>query len=163
MAGLVEAGESVGARTPYSVSEWGRKAIVPLAKATRCERIHLREETASPTPIDIETAFLLAMPLLALPDGTGGWCQLQVERGGGSPAGVRIDVEAGRVVSCVSQLDPEPRNWATGSAELWFEAVEAGDPSRLSHGGSGSLSESVVHGLHAALVAAVVPAALAQT
>lgn len=164
MAGLVEAGESVGARTPYSVSEWGRKAIVPLARATRCERTHLRDETEAPTAVDIETAFLLAMPLLALPHGIGGWCQLQVEHDdeGGSPAGVRIDVEAGRVVSCVSRLDPEPRSWATGSAELWFEAVGAGDPSRLSFGG-GNLPESVIHSLHAALVSAVVPVALAKT
>lgn len=162
MAGLVEANESVGARTPYSVTEWGRKAIVPLAKAIRCERIHLRNETAAPTPVDIEAAFLLAMPLVVLPDEAGGWCQLQVERsgGGGDPAGVRIDVDAGRIVSCAARLDPEPRSWATGSAQLWFEAVSAGDPSRLRFGGGDNLPESVVHGLHAALSSGLAPAAL---
>jgi DNA-binding HxlR family transcriptional regulator len=160
MAGLVEANEAIGARTPYSVTDWGRKAIVPLAKAIRCERIHLRGATVAPTPVDIEAAFLLAMPLVVLPDEAGGWCQLQVERnGGGNPAGVRIDVEAGRIVSCVARLNPEPRSWATGSAQLWFEAVSASDPSRLRLGGGDLLPESVVHGLHAALSSDLAPAA----
>ncbi len=162
MAGLVAASESVGARTPYGVTDWGRKAIVPLAKATRCERIHLRHETAPPAPVDIEAVFLLAMPLVVLPRGTGGWCQLQVEDDAGRPAGVRIDVEAGRVVSCVSRLDPKPRSWATGSARLWFEAISAGDPSRLRFGGGDRLPESVIRSLHMALVASTTSTALIQ-
>jgi DNA-binding HxlR family transcriptional regulator len=164
LAGLVEANESVGARTPYSVTDWGRKAIVPLAKATRCERIHLRGETVAPTPVDIEAAFLLAMPLVVLPRAAGGWCQLQVERGagGGRPAGVRIDVEAGRVISCVSRLDPKPRSWATGSARLWFEAVSVGDPSRLRFGGGDRLPESVISGLHTALASGLASTALTR-
>jgi DNA-binding HxlR family transcriptional regulator len=153
MAGLVEARQAVGARTPYGVTEWGRRSIVPLAKATRCERIHLSELTAAPTSIDIETAFLLATPLAALGDTAGGWCQLQVERAtaDGGPAGVRVDVEAGRVVSCVSRLDPKPRIWAAGTARRWFDAIDGGDPSRLRFGGGGRLAESLIQSLHMAL------------
>jgi DNA-binding HxlR family transcriptional regulator len=163
MAALVEANESIGARTPYSVTEWGRKAVAPLAKAARCERIHLPHETTALDPVDIEAAFLLTMPLVSLPPRTGGWCQLQVEPGidGAEPAGVRIDVEAGRVISCVSRLDPKPRSWATGSPRVWFEAVSAGDPSRLQFGGADRLPESVIHSLHEALATAIAPTALA--
>jgi len=164
MAALVEANEAVGARTPYSVTEWGRKAVAPLAKATHCERIHLPEETPPPAPVDIEAAFLLTMPLVALPPRTGGWCQLQVEPGaeGSEPAGVRIDVEAGRVISCVSRLDPKPRSWARGSARVWFQAVTVGDPSGLQFGGADRLPENVIHSLHEALAAAIAPTALAD-
>jgi DNA-binding HxlR family transcriptional regulator len=153
MAGLIAPSPGAGTRTPYSVTEWGRQAVVPLAQATRCERIHLPAETAAPAPVDIEAAFLLAMPLAVLPRGAGGWCQLRVERrsGVGPAAGVRVDVEAGRVVSCISRLDPRPRNWATGSARCWFEAIDAGDPSQLQLGGGNRLAENLVEGLHRAL------------
>jgi hypothetical protein len=147
------------------VTEWGRKAVAPLAKATRCERTHLPEETPAPAPVDVEAALLLTMPLVALPPRTGGWCQLQVESGidDAEPAGVRIDIEAGRVVSCVSRLDPKPRSWATGSAQVWFEAVSVGDPSRLRFGGADRLPENVIRSLHEALAAAIVPTALAAS
>lgn len=160
MAGLVKASEAVGARTPYGITDWGRRSIVPLARATRCERIHLPEETEAPAPADIEAAFLLALPLATVAPTAGGWCQLQVEHGAGrgKPVGVRVDVEAGRIVSCVSRLDPKPRSWATGTAGRWFEAIDAGDPSHLQLGGGDRLPESLIQSLHAALMSAGDPA-----
>jgi DNA-binding HxlR family transcriptional regulator len=160
MAGLVKAREAVGARTPYGITDWGRRSIVPLAKATRCERIHLRGETEAPAPMDIEAAFLLAMPLATVAPTAGGWCQLQVEHGAGRgrTVGVRVDVEAGRIVSCVSRLDPKPRSWATGTARRWFEAIDAGDPSQLRFGGGDRLPENLIASLHTALVSAADPA-----
>ena len=154
MAGLVEADPRVRGRTPYGLTDWGRRAIVPLSRAIRCERIHLPRQSTALTPADVEAAFLLALPLAVLPVATAGWCQLRVESRaeGGEEAGVRVDVEAGQIVSCVPDLDPEPRNWAGGSAGRWFEAVDSGDPARLRLGGGQRLAKSVVRGMHEALV-----------
>jgi hypothetical protein len=94
------------------------------------------------------------VPLVVLPKTSGGWCQIQVENRDEKirTAAVRVDVEAGQVVSCVSRFDPEARHWAAGSAGQWFEAIDAGDPGRLRLGGGRRLGEALVRGLHGALI-----------
>lgn len=161
MAGLVEADRAARARTPYAVSDWGRRAMLPLAQATRCERRHLASQTEAPTGAEIEAAFLLAIPLAVLPRGSDGWCQLRVERrpGSGHLAGVRVEIEAGEIVSCVSCPDSRPRNWAAGSTRRWFEAVNQGDPTRLRFSGGNQLAASLVQAMHVGLTAAEVASA----
>lgn len=154
IAGLVEAQPSRGAGTPYAVTDWARRGISPLAVAGRCERVYMRSRSAPVAQADIEAAFLLAIPLVDLPAGTTGPCQLAVEGGRGETrqaAGVRVKVERGRVVSCVSQLEPAPGAYAVGSAPSWFKAVDEGSIDRLRFGGSRHLAEGLVLGLHAAL------------
>jgi DNA-binding HxlR family transcriptional regulator len=152
IAGLVEAQPSRGAGTPYAVTAWARKGIVPLAFAGRCERLYMRSRTTPAAQGDIEAAFMLATPLVGLPPVTAGACRLEVERGNGEFAGVRVEVEAGRVVSCVSGLEPPAGAYASGSVATWFHAVDAGTVDRLRLGGGGrQLTESLVLGLHAAL------------
>src|SRR5262249_33270085 len=79
MAGLSEAHQSRGAGTPYRVTDWARRGVAPLVAASKCEREHLGAGAAPVTQADIEAAFLLAMPLVGLPTGTSGTCQLEVE------------------------------------------------------------------------------------
>jgi len=152
MVGLVAAQPNRGTRTPYVVTDWGRRGIVPLAAASHCERVHMGLDIEAVAGIDIEAAFLLAMPLVTLPPDAAGSCQLEVEGPSGSagPAGVRVAVEGGRVVSCASQLEPAPSAYAAGSVVEWFLAVKEGDGARLRLGG-GSLAEILIEGLHAAL------------
>lgn len=153
MAGLVAAQPNRGTRTPYAVTDWGRRGIVPLAAASHCERVHMGLDSEPVAGIDIEAAFLLAMPLVMLPPGTAGSCQLEVEPSPGSvagPAGVRVVIERGRVVSCASGLEPDPDAYAAGSAIDWFLAVKDGDSTRL-HLEGGSPAEILIEGLHAAL------------
>jgi DNA-binding HxlR family transcriptional regulator len=152
LANIVEFEGMAGARTLYRVTDWGRRAIAPLARAIRCERIHhLPDPCAAPTHVDIEVLFLLALPLAEFPRNAAGWCQFQVEdRSGNGVAGVRVDIESGQILSCVSRLDPQPRHWAAGSAERWFVAAERGDPGQLRFGGGGkALGQSLVQSLHA--------------
>jgi DNA-binding HxlR family transcriptional regulator len=153
IAGLVEAAPSHGSGTPYAVTDWGRRGVAPLAAASRCERIHRGEESPPVTQRDIEAAFLLATPLAGLPTGATGLCQLEVEAGTGGidgPAGVRVTIEDGAVVGCVSRLEPAPGAYAIGSAATWFSAVSAGETRQLRFGGSRRLAEDLVGGMHAA-------------
>ena len=150
IAGLVEAQPSRGAGTPYGVTAWARRGIVPLVAASRCERLHMRSHSAPLTQGDIEAAFLLATPLVDLPDATSGLCQLAVEERDGA-AGVQVTVERGRVVACVSELEPAPGTYAVGSAATWFRAVDEGCAEQLRLGGGRQLAEGLVLGMHAAL------------
>jgi DNA-binding HxlR family transcriptional regulator len=153
IAGLVEAQPSHGAGTPYGVTEWARRGVAPLAAAGRCERLYMGKASPPVTQLDIEAAFLLATPLVGLPRNVGGFCQLEVEAGPGGaagPAGVRVTIEDGRVVGCVSRLEPSPGAYAVGSAPTWFSAIEEGETRRLRFGGSRRLAEDVVGALHTA-------------
>lgn len=160
LAGLVEGQRGQAGGTPYSVTEWARLGVAPLAAASHCERSHMREDSAPVTQIDIEAAFLLATPLVGLSPDVAGSCQLEVEASPGAvprPAGVQVTVERGRVVSCVSRLQESPGAYASGTALKWFHAVKDGNVKELRFGGSGQLAEEVVGGLHDAFVRAAAP------
>jgi DNA-binding HxlR family transcriptional regulator len=155
MAGLVEAQPSSGSGTPYAVTDWARKGIAPLAAASRCERLHMGHNTAPVTQIDIEAAFLLAAPLVGLPESVAGSCQLEVEAShdvARRPAGVTVTVEQGRVVACVSRLEPTAGAYVVGSEAKWFKAISEGNIEQLRFGGGRQLAEALVSGLHAALM-----------
>jgi DNA-binding HxlR family transcriptional regulator len=152
IAGLVEAQQSKGAGTPYTVTDWARLGVAPLAAASRCELTHMGEDVAPVTEIDIEAAFLLATPLVGLPEDVAGTCQLEVEASPGfvfGPTGVQVTVEGGKVISCVSRLEPSPTAYAVGPAIKWFNAVRYGKLDQLRFGGSRQIAEDVVGGLHA--------------
>jgi DNA-binding HxlR family transcriptional regulator len=53
LAGLVEAQPSVGAGTPYALSDWARRGIGPLVAAGHCEHRHISPEAAPVTQIDV--------------------------------------------------------------------------------------------------------------
>jgi DNA-binding HxlR family transcriptional regulator len=153
LAGLVEGQRGQGGGTPYSVTDWARLGVAPLAAASHCERVHMSEDSASVTQIDIEAAFLLATPLVGLEPDAAGFCQLEVEASPGvvpRPAGVQVTVEGGRVVACVSRLQPSPAVYAAGTAVNWFHAIRDGKLKELRFGGSGDLAEDVVGGLYSA-------------
>ncbi len=116
-------------------------------------------ESDSLTRIDIEAAFLLAVPLVSLGEGAGGPCLLGVDTGTADPgkgerrlAGVRVVVEGGKVTSCVSRLEREPRTWALGTVGAWLDALIDCRLDRLRIGGENpDLVRGLVAGLHHAL------------
>jgi DNA-binding HxlR family transcriptional regulator len=155
MAGLIEARQTGGVGTPYAVTDWARRGIAPLALAADCEQVHMRNRAAPLDRIDIEAAFLLALPLVGLPGDVAGSSQLEVEadpRAVHGQAGVRVTVARGRVVACDSELGPSPGDYAVGSAARWFSAVRDGTAGLLRFGGGRGVSERLVTGLHAALM-----------
>ncbi|HEX3324405.1 MAG TPA: winged helix-turn-helix transcriptional regulator [Solirubrobacterales bacterium] len=145
---------------PYAVTDWTRQAVGPLAVAGRCECQHMTETTDPLTRIDIEAAFLLAVPLITLPEDHSGSCLLAVNTGtidSGEPqrsiAGVHVEVNAGAISSCVSRLERDPRIWALGTVDSWLDAIIDGQLDRLRFGGQDAqLAKAVIVSLHAALL-----------
>src|SRR6478609_8826496 len=144
---------------PYSVTEWTRQAVGPLAAAGRCECEHLAGVTEPLTRIDLEAAFLLAVPLVDLTVNFSGSCLLAVDTGSwndGEPenrlAGVHVEIEDGAVVSCVPRLEQEPDTWALGTASSWLDAILDGRLDRLRMGGRNpKLATAVIEGIHGSL------------
>jgi DNA-binding HxlR family transcriptional regulator len=144
---------------PYAVTEWLRQAVAPLAAAGRCECEHLAQVTEPLTRIDIEAAFMLAIPLVDLTVNYNGSCLFAVDTGSGDDgpprdrlAGVYIDIEDGAVASCVSILEEKPRTWALGTVSAWVEAIVDGQVERLRMGGADpKLATAVIEGIHSSL------------
>jgi DNA-binding HxlR family transcriptional regulator len=145
LADLVEPYAGDGRGTPYRATPWLRRAIVPLAAAAWWERRYLADPPLIGR-LDVEAAFLLAIPLIELPAGLSGKCRLAVEiQGGSSPvfAGVLICIEEGKVISCSSRLEGEAEAWASGSAGSWMRRMR-GQDGDLEIGGDSELVREIV-------------------
>jgi DNA-binding HxlR family transcriptional regulator len=155
LAGQVEACSSGGRRTPYSVSRWARRAIGPLAAAAAWERRYVPAETAPIGRLDIETAFLLTLPLLRLSPDLSGIARLAVEAANGSErrlAGALVGVEEGRIAYCRARLEGDATACASGSAANWLGAVAAGHLGDLEVVGDRPLIGAILDGLRSELV-----------
>ncbi len=129
-------------RWVYRVTDWLRTAIAPLGLAARSEYRYPQEVGAPITSIEVETAFLLVVPLVKLPTSLDGECTLAVDtrdlsapKGGSRIAGVRVGVQNGQVVFCSTRLEAGPGAWALGTAEAWLDAVASGSVDCLHSGG----------------------------
>jgi DNA-binding HxlR family transcriptional regulator len=154
LAGQVEACPAKGRETPYAVTTWLRRGVAPLLAAIRWERLHLPGGSVSIAGMDVETAFLLAMPLLGQDGAHSGSCRLAVELPNGRErrlAGVLANVDEGSVSSCTSRLDGRADAWVSGSVSAWFRALIDHDLASLELGGDCRLAGVLVGGLHRAL------------
>lgn len=156
LAKQIEACTARGRGRPYAVTAWLRHAVGPLATAARWERRHAAAKTRPIGRLDVEAAFLLAVPLLRLPEEHSGTCRLAVEvpsKDGDDVrlAGVRAGVERGQIVSCLSGVPGGASAWASGSAPAWLAAVLDDDSDQLELGGDCALAEALVEGLHGTL------------
>lgn len=154
MAGLIQAHPAKVAGTPYALTDWARRGVRPLAAAARCERMHMGPRAAPVTEADVEGAFLLATPLVDLNEDSSFTCELQVEADQGldKEAGVRVEVEHGKVVACVSGLDGESGSYATGTATKWLAAIKDGAIEELGFGGGRGFAEGLVRAMHLTLM-----------
>jgi hypothetical protein len=104
-AGQVESGRGRGGGTPYKVTRWLREGVSVLVAGANWERQQLLDSCAPLAPIDVETIFLLAIPLVDLPSTSAGSGRLAVDFSNGDRqalAGAAVYVEGGQPVS-VSQ------------------------------------------------------------
>jgi DNA-binding HxlR family transcriptional regulator len=151
LAGQVTSCQAGGRRRPYAATDWLRRAIGPIAAAAGWEREYDAEAAAQVSRIDVESAFLLAIPLLRLPADVSGTARLTVGLQGSEAeaiAGVLVEVEEGSVVSCVSRLGGHAEGWASGSVRGWISAVLYGRSGSLEVGGDSALTQALVEGLH---------------
>jgi DNA-binding HxlR family transcriptional regulator len=154
MAGQVEAVSGRGRGTPYGVTDWLRQAVGPIVCAICWERRHLAEATASIGRLDIETSFLLALPLLSLDPELSGTCRLAVEtvsRGQRRAVGVLVGIEEGRVAYCRARLEGDATAWASGTVPAWYRAVSEGRVDQLEAGGDRGLADAILAGLQSSL------------
>jgi DNA-binding HxlR family transcriptional regulator len=144
----------MGKSRPYAVTEWTRQAVGPLVAAGRCECQHIAESTDRLTEEDIEAAFQLAVPLIALPAADSGSCLLAVDAEAGKEpdhqaTGVQVTLNGGGVVSCVTGVEHDPCTWVLGPADAWVEAIVDGRFDDLRIGGSEQeLAQRLLDGLH---------------
>jgi len=143
--------ESNGSRgTPYEGTLWLRQAVAPLVAAVAWERECAAAETKILNRIDIETLFLLAVPLLALPEGPSGRCRLAVElRSGLQPeyAGATVTVQGGRPLSVVARLEGDADAWIGGTVGSWLSSLSGGNDRPLELGGDSFLARSILDAL----------------
>lgn len=155
--GLIAACAGNGRGTPYAAADWLRRAVAPLAAAAQWERRHIPEASSSISRLDIEAAFLLAVPMLTLPSELSGTCRLAVRMLSGGEhdyAGVVVDIRDGVVVSCTSRLAGRADAVITGSTRAWLRAVIEREPTLLEHSGDRELRADFVDGLHGAFLRA---------
>jgi DNA-binding HxlR family transcriptional regulator len=154
MAELIEAQPSSGSGTPYGLTAWARRGIRPLAAAAHCERTYMGQRAAPVTESDIEAAFMLAAPLVDLPDRSSGTCLLEVEaaRGHRVQTGVTVKVEQGKVVTCQGGVGDDRPSYAIGTTTKWFTAVKDGSLDELRFGGGRQFAENFVLAMHFTLM-----------
>lgn len=154
LAGLVEPAPGDAKGTPYAVTFWLRLGVAPLVASIHWERRNAPARTAPPGRIDVEAAFLLALPLLRLADELSGVCRIAVEIAKGGKlrlAGVLAEVEDGRVVSCAAHPGGDPTAWASGSLTAWLAALTEADLDGLELGGDCPLARASLEALSGAL------------
>lgn len=141
--------------TPYKATRWLRQATAPLTAAVAWERCWAPAQTSTIGRMDVEASFLLAIPLLELPEELFGSCRLAVEMRTESKleyAGVMVTVEAGRIVSCTARLKGESDAWATGTVLDWFGWVNGHGDHQLDFGGDTALARTVTEALREVLL-----------
>ena len=146
----IEQCPGTGRGKPYRATDWLRQAVLPLTASTGWERKYAPEATARISRFDVEAAFLMAIPLVALPADVTGNCRLAVElQGGSSPvlAGVVASFDQGKLASCSVRLEGEATAWATGSAMSWLREMNGGQGTQLELGGDLRLAERVARSL----------------
>jgi hypothetical protein len=157
LTGLVERrARGAGRTAPYVVTEWLRRAVVPLTAAAAWERRHRAKDAPPIRQLEVQAAFMLALPLVDLPANFEGTLRLAVEvRSGGSPqfAGVLATFQNGRVVSCSPRLEGEVDARVSGPPDAWFEKMSGSLSSMLAVSGDVSMAEAVLDGLRAITVA----------
>ena len=158
----IEPVEKEGRGTPYVATDWLRYAMAPVSLAGRCELRHLEDAGVPVADIEIETWFLLTLPLVTLPDDASGSCMLASQTqgmeaiGGGEPrlAGAVVEVDRGRLASCEPGIARDPDTWAIGSMAGWLDAVVDGQIENLRVGGRRpQMALDLISGLHFALFA----------
>lgn len=143
---------------PYVAEDWLRFGVGPLVLASRCEARYM--EGAPPfTDTELETLFLLALPLVNLAPTLYGGCVLAgVESSVGAEesvdvAGVEVEVSEGVVIHVApADLEADPSSWALGTPEAWLDAAVEGGLGDLRIGGrSPRLARTLSRGIHSSL------------
>jgi hypothetical protein len=154
LAGQVELAPGNGKGTPYAVTDWMRRSVGPLVAALRWECENLAQEAGSLAPLDVETVFLLAVPLLKPTDQPPGSGKMAAEfpiEGDSPPTSVLIDTQSAAVEPYAGAATAGCRSRASGSPAAWLQAVIDDEPAALEIAGDRRLAGGVLKGLQEVL------------
>lgn len=149
-ANQVEPQPGEGRGVPYGPTRWLRRAVVPLAAGASWEQRHLVDSGVRVGRLDVEAAFLLAVPLIEVSPDANGRCRLSVEvQGGPAPAfaGVMLGIAEGRVLSCSVRLGGESEASVAGTPTAWLRHLSGRNHSELDLGRDAQLAEAVLEAL----------------
>jgi DNA-binding HxlR family transcriptional regulator len=147
---LLEASRAPGRASPYRATSWLREAVAPVIAAGGWERRFAPDRTPDVRRLDVEAAFLLAIPLVGLAPRLSGSCRLAVEvHEGTAPllAGVSVTVEHGAVTSCIPSLENEAEAWASGTPLTWLRRLDGAARPGLDIGGKTQLAAALIDAL----------------
>jgi DNA-binding HxlR family transcriptional regulator len=150
LGGLIARSTADGRSTPYVATNWLRLAIGPLASGALWEIKHPARDAMPVSRLDVEAGFLLTIPPLVLAPAHSGRARLAVELPHNSRrglAGVSVEVDNGRVRSCVASLNGEVTTWVSGPPAAWIRATLLGRLPGLEIGGDSTLGLALVDGL----------------
>ncbi len=151
-SGQAEALYGIGRAPSYALTDWGREAISPIVAAVRAELRYPEGDALAPDVFDVEAAFQMALPLIAVPAGLRGTCRAGVRLPGAEAeelvAGSTVEVAEGRVTTSSPLLDREPETWATGTPLDWCETTIDPAAAKLDLGGDVKLAQGLVEALH---------------
>jgi DNA-binding HxlR family transcriptional regulator len=147
LTGQIQPLQANGAR-PYGITHWLHQSVAPLVASVDWEqRIRLR--TPEVHRLDVEALFLLAIPMLRIPEAPDGTCRLEVKlssKNSEDPAGVVVTIDGGRPISCRAGLNVEAPNWVSGTTATWLGVLSGDDQADLVIGGDDRLPEALVWG-----------------
>jgi len=147
---LLATQSSHGRTTPYEVTEWLRRAIAPIVSAIGWERRYAEDRTIDLRRLDVEAAFLLAIPLMNLNSELTGRCRLAVEVDDGTShafAGVLVSIEAGEVTACLPSLESDAEAWVAGNPRAWLRRLNGAPLEELDVEGEIRLAEAITDAL----------------
>jgi DNA-binding HxlR family transcriptional regulator len=154
LAEQLEVGSRTPKGTPYALTDWLRRGLVPLALAARWEHRHQPAGVDSISRGDVDDALMLGGPLFKLPGKTDGVCQLAVKIPDGKQQHrtlAYVEVRNGEINFGAVYPQVEPDAWAAGTTDSWFATVIDADASGLKISGDRDLASAVFDGVHRAL------------
>jgi DNA-binding HxlR family transcriptional regulator len=155
LAGQITAAPARAGSTPYKVTRWLRQAAGPLVAAANWERRHEPSGRERLGRLDVETIFLLAIPLLDLPETVEGSCRFAVEVPNGTQralAGVVLFIEQGRPIACAADLRAEVDSSVVGPGAAWLNALSGGGESGIEVDGDRDLATVLIVNLRRVLL-----------
>ena len=153
--GQIEAKPDGTNAIPYVLTEWMRRGVAPLAASVHWEQLHLAGAAQSMSRVDVDAAFLLALPLLEVESTMAGSCRMDVKMDDDQkgPAGATVVVAKGKVVSCAVEPQDFDDSWATGTQPAWASTMTSSSTRRLRLGGDQPLAKALLADLRLVLFA----------
>ena len=166
LAGQLELGPRGARGRPFSINNWLRRGLVPLAVSARWEHRHQIEGADPIHRLDLESACTVVSPILELPVELSGLCQLAVRMPSDAKPRRFLGIAEARDGTLSFRevcRDRKPDAWASATIDAWFSILIDTDSRGLRLSGNRELARGVLDSLHNSLFAREPQAAIAAS